>query len=119
MGAGARRSRLVLPLRFYLEDTAPDEPPVQIQLDTDDEPLVVEAAAGSATARVGRAADPDLVLSGPARPVGRLMLGRISLGQARRNGVATAGNTELLTRLRVRPPTRTHAAPASAVSQAP
>lgn len=39
----------VLPFRFYLEDTRPDGPPAQIQLETDDEPIVVEANGGQST----------------------------------------------------------------------
>jgi DNA-binding HxlR family transcriptional regulator len=97
---------LVLPLRFYLEDTEPDAAPCAIQLDTDDEPLVVETRDGSVTAHLGRAEEPDLVLSGPARPVGRLMLGRITLAEARKRGVRTKGDTRLLRRLTVRSPKR-------------
>jgi len=110
---------LVLPLRFYLEDTARDGPPVRIQLDTDDEPLVVEACGGAVTARIGRANDPDLVLSGPAQPVGRLMLGRISLAEARKRGVVSHGDAGLLRRLTVRPPQSVEASsgPAAVIAE--
>jgi hypothetical protein len=92
-----------------------DGPPVVIQLDTDDEPIVVEAGGGSVTARLGRAEDPDLVLSGPAQPVGRLMLGRIDLAEARARGVDCRGDVALLERLTVRPPEGARAvAPAGA-----
>ena len=95
---------MVLPLRFYVEDADPDAPPVRIQLETDDEPLAIEAGGGSVTARVGRLADPDLVLSGPARPIGRLMLGRINLDETRNLGVRTEGDISALSRLAVRAP---------------
>jgi DNA-binding HxlR family transcriptional regulator len=94
----------VLPLRFYLEDTEPEGPPVRVQLETDDEPLVVEARDGSVAARVGRSDDPDLVISGPARAVTRLVLGRITLEEAREGGVACQGDTRLLRRLTVKAP---------------
>lgn len=96
---------LALPLRFYAEDTEPDARPARIQLNTDDEPLAVEVG-GSVTARVGRFADPDLVLHGPARPVGRLMLGRMNLDEARGLGVGTQGDVSVLKRLRIRAPER-------------
>jgi len=102
---------LVLPLRFYVKDAEPDAPPVRIQLDTDDEPLAIEAGGGSVTTRVGRIADPNLVLSGPTRSIGRLMLGRINLDEARKHGVRTQGDTSLLKRLKVTAPQRAEPAP--------
>jgi DNA-binding HxlR family transcriptional regulator len=95
---------LVLPLRFYVEDAAPDAPPVRIQLDTDDEPIVVELGGGSVSAGVGRAREADLLISGPARPIGRLMLGRMNLDEARKLGVRTEGDVSVLKRLRVKAP---------------
>jgi hypothetical protein len=90
---------LVLPLRFYLRDATPGEPPIRIQLDPDDEPLVVEAGDGAVRARLGRVADPDLRLSGPARPIGRVMLKRLSLADAAAAGVVAEGDARLLERL--------------------
>jgi hypothetical protein len=109
---------LVLPLRFYVEDADPDGPPIRIQLDSDDEPLAIEASEGSVTARVGRSADPNLVLSGPAWTIGRLILGRLSLDEARELGVRSDGDISLLARLRVRAPEAAPVAPA-AVGSAP
>jgi hypothetical protein len=109
----------VLPLRFYVQDTTPEAPPVRIQLDTDDEPLAIEAADGKVTARVGRLADPDLVLTGPAQPIGRLMLGRMNLSEARTLGVNVNGDISAFKRLRVKPPEGTEPQPTAAVSLAP
>jgi DNA-binding HxlR family transcriptional regulator len=95
---------LVLPMRFYLQVTTPDAPPVGIQLDTDDEPLAIEAADGKVTVRVGRLADPDLVLTGPAQPIGRLMLGRMNLSEARKLGVKARGDLSAFKRLKVKAP---------------
>jgi DNA-binding HxlR family transcriptional regulator len=93
---------LVLPLRTDLEDTAPEDGPIQIQLDADDEPIVVEAADGTVTARLGRARDPDLVLRGSGRTITRLMLGRTTLAQARKHGLKLEGDAKLLKRLRIK-----------------
>lgn len=109
---------LVLPLRFYVEDATPDAPPVRVQLDTDDEPLVVEARDGSVSARIGRVDDPDLILSGPAQPVGRLVLGRIGLAEARERGVAHEGDVEVLKRFAVRPPVEAQSSPVAAAGAA-
>ena len=94
----------VLPFRFYLEDTQPEGPPVQVQLETDDEPIVVDADGGSVNARVGRSENPDLVLSGPAQPTARLMMGRIDVSEALRQGVTWRGDIGLLERLTMRVP---------------
>jgi DNA-binding HxlR family transcriptional regulator len=93
----------VLPFRFYLEDAQPEGPPVQVQLETDDEPIVVEANGGSVDARVGRTEDPDLVLSGPAQPAARLMMGRIGVSEASKQGVTCHGDVGLLERLTIQP----------------
>jgi DNA-binding HxlR family transcriptional regulator len=94
---------LVLPLRFYAEDAVPDAPTVQIQLRPDgDEPIVVKLADGGVDAWIGTVAAPDLTLSGPARTVCQLMLGRISLADARDQGVRREGDATHLRRLRVR-----------------
>lgn len=107
----------VLPLRFYLRDTQPQGPPVRVQLESDDEPVVVEASGGSVTAWVGTTDDPDLLISGPARPVGRLMLGRISLDEARDRGVVCRGDTGLLERLTVLPPASAQSASEAVAAQ--
>jgi DNA-binding HxlR family transcriptional regulator len=96
---------LVLPLRFYLADGAPAAPPRRIQLEADDEPLVVEVGDGTVAARVGRIDDPDLRLSGPRHPIGRLMLKRLGLAEATAAGVVAEGDTTLLERLTL---TRSH-----------
>jgi DNA-binding HxlR family transcriptional regulator len=95
---------LVLPLRFYVEDADPNASPVRIQLETDDEPVAIKTGEGAVAAWIGRLADPDLVLSGSARAIGRLMLGRMDLAEARKLGVRAQGDVAVLKRLRVRGP---------------
>jgi hypothetical protein len=56
------------------------------------------------TAHIGRARNPDLVLHGSGRIITRLMLGKITLAQARKQGLKLEGDTKLLKRLRVRQP---------------
>jgi DNA-binding HxlR family transcriptional regulator len=96
---------LVLPLRFYGQDPTPDGPVAHIQLRPDgDEPILVKLGAGGIDARVGTTPNPELTLTGPARTVGRLTLGRINQDDAVREGVHADGNVQLLQRLRFRPP---------------
>jgi len=94
---------LVLPLRFYSQDANPDRPVAHIQLRPDgDEPILVKLGADGIDARLGTAANPELTLTGPARTVGRLTLGRITLDEAVREGVHADGDVQLLQRLRFR-----------------
>lgn len=95
---------LILPLRTDLEDTAPERGPIQIQLDADDEPIVVTAADGTVTAHIGTARSPDLTLHGSGRTITRLMLGRINITEARKQGLKLDGDTQLLKRLRAHTP---------------
>src|SRR5437588_202198 len=74
------------------------------ELEADDEPVLVEAANGAVTARVGRSHNPDVVLRGSGRTIAHLMLGRITLAQARKRGLQTDGDTRVLDRLRLRQP---------------
>jgi DNA-binding HxlR family transcriptional regulator len=92
---------LLLPLRTDLEDTAPERGPIEIQLDADDDPIVLETADGNIRAYIGRARNPDLVLRGSGRTITQLMFGRINLAQARKRGLVTEGDTTLLKRLRL------------------
>jgi len=93
---------LLLPLRSDLQDTAPERGPIEIQLDTDDDPIVIEAADGNVSAHIGRARNPELVLRGSGRTVTQLMFGRITLADARKRGLSTHGDTTLLKRLRLK-----------------
>lgn len=95
---------LILPLRSDFEDAAPDDPPVQIQLDIATDPVVVEAKGGAINAYVGRARSPDLVVRGPGRLIARLITGRTRPAEARKRGVELIGDAKLLGRLRARQP---------------
>jgi DNA-binding HxlR family transcriptional regulator len=93
---------LLLPLRSDLEDTAPERGPIEIQLDADDDPIVLQAADGNVSAYIGRAQNPKLVLRGPGRTITQLLFGRITLAEARKRGLATEGDTTFLRRLRLK-----------------
>ncbi len=94
---------LLLPLRFYLEDAAPSEPPITIALRTGDEPIVLQTTDGSVSAQLGTAADPDLILSGPPLLLLAVLLDRITVAGARHRGLTYDGDLKLLRRLRPSP----------------
>ncbi len=97
---------LVLPLRFYLQDATPSEPPITIALRTGDEPIVLQTIEGSVNAWLGSTEHPGLILSGPALLLLAVLLGRVALAEARDQGLTYEGDPKLLGRLRPRPPER-------------
>jgi DNA-binding HxlR family transcriptional regulator len=90
---------LRLPVEVFLVDRAPDEPPVTIEVNTGDQPMRIEAADGELNLRPGRAEHPDASLTGEPRPVLGLLSGKLSLGQARRQGVQYRGDPATLARV--------------------
>jgi DNA-binding HxlR family transcriptional regulator len=93
---------------WFTTDADPDAAPAVIQLIAADESAVVELRDGQIHTRVGRAANPDLVVDGPPRAVLGLLSGRIDLKVARRLGLSTRGRRDLLKRLRPVAPDPTH-----------
>ena len=85
---------------WFTADADPDGGPAVIQLVADGESAVIELADGAVHTRVGRVAQPDLVLAGPPRAVLGLLSGSLDLNRARRLGLSTRGRRELLKRLR-------------------
>jgi DNA-binding HxlR family transcriptional regulator len=87
-------------LHWFVTDADPDGPPATIQLVAGGEPAVVELRGGEVATRLGRAAEPDLVLEGPPRTILGLLNGVIDLDLAGRLGLSTSGRIDLLTRIR-------------------
>jgi DNA-binding HxlR family transcriptional regulator len=114
-GREAFRSHwLAFPVAEFLADTDPSGSPLEIEVRCGDlPPAVVEARAGRVTTRVGTAAQPDLVLRGPAPAIVGLIAGVLTLGEARRRGLRTTGDPRVLARLQGHPPSaaRSPAAP--------
>src|SRR5919201_1730616 len=55
---------LVFPFDAYLEDRAPDEPPIAIEVHSGEEPMVIETEGGRVRTRRGTADKADAVLEG-------------------------------------------------------
>lgn len=90
---------LVFPLDAYLEDKAPGEPPVAVQLNTGDEPMVVETVNGKVRTRRGTVEHPDAVLTARPGVILGLLSGRIEMAEARQRGLELTGNEKVLRRL--------------------
>jgi DNA-binding HxlR family transcriptional regulator len=95
---------------WFTTDADPEAPPAVIQVVAADEPAVIELHDGKIHTRVGRAANPDLVLDGPPRAVLGLLSGVIDLKHASQLGLSARGRRDLLGRLRpvAQDPTRDH-----------
>jgi DNA-binding HxlR family transcriptional regulator len=85
---------------WFTTDADPDAPPAVIQLVASDEEAVIEVGGGDVRTRTGRAANPDLVLDGPARAVMGLLAGVIDIDLATKIGLTVRGRREILARLR-------------------
>ncbi|NUP36602.1 MAG: helix-turn-helix transcriptional regulator [Streptomyces sp.] len=83
---------------WFTTDNDPDGPPAVIQVVASDEAAVIELRDGEIHTRLGRAADPDLVLDGPPRAVLGLLTGVINLELASQLGLSVLGRRDLLTR---------------------
>ncbi len=90
---------LVFPLDAYLEDKTPGDPPVSVQLQTGDEPMVVETVDGKVRTRRGTVEHPDAVLTARPGVILGLLSGRLDLGEARGRGLEVSGNEKVLGRL--------------------
>src|SRR5207302_1027070 len=62
-------------LELMLADTQPDAPPVTVELQTGDQPIVIEARDGTIEAKLGPVTNADATLAGPPRPIMGLLLG--------------------------------------------
>lgn len=85
---------------WFTTDADPGAPPAVIQLLAAGEEAVIEIGDGQVRTRVGRAADPGLILDGPPRAVLGLLLGMIDTSQSTQLGLTVTGRRDLLTRLR-------------------
>jgi DNA-binding HxlR family transcriptional regulator len=95
------RSRwLVEPMEALLNRPGVETPDVVVQVDTGDEPLVVEASGGRVRAHTGTAPEPDAVVRGPPDAVLGVMMGFLEPGSQRARKVTVEGDSAALPRLR-------------------
>ena len=94
---------LAFPLGEYLQDNAPQQAPIVIEVRTGDEPLLIEANAGAVTTRLGSTENPDAVLEGSPDVVFAALTGRLGLQAAKARGLRYRGKPATLRRIQ---PTR-------------
>jgi DNA-binding HxlR family transcriptional regulator len=97
-------------LESMLSDRDPAAPAATLELQTGDQPIVLQAQDGTIRARLGSAANPDATLAGPPMPIMGLLLGRLELADANARGVTFQGDPTILDRI------GTHTTPTAAPS---
>jgi len=98
-GDAVRSHWLASALELMLTDRRPDASPVTVELQTGDQPIVIEARDGTIHTRLGPADNPDATLTGPAKPVLGLMLGLLELAHAKASGIDYQGDPTVLDRI--------------------
>jgi DNA-binding HxlR family transcriptional regulator len=87
-------------LEETLTDHSPERPPVEIEVRTGDQPIVIRTHDGAIRTSVGAANDPDATLAGEPRPIMGLLLGLLDLEGAQADGVRFSGDPTVLERIR-------------------
>ena len=104
---------LAVPARLHLTDHEPGQPPVTLVLRSGGAALTFETSDGAVRSRPGDADAPDLLLAGPPQLIVGLLVGNLSLAEARARGLDADGDLAVLSRLRPAAPAgRSHGAPA-------
>ena len=93
---------LKYPLEELFADASPGEPPVTLELHTDDGPVTVKTGDGGVHVSPGPAPTADAVVSGDAEDVIELLKGTIDVRGARRRGVRVEGDVQAIARVRPR-----------------
>lgn len=86
-------------LELMLSDHRPEGSPLTIELETGDQPIVLELRDGAIHARLGPVDDPDATLAGAPMPILGLLLGRIDLADAEAQGLRYRGDPAILDRI--------------------
>jgi DNA-binding HxlR family transcriptional regulator len=110
-GDAVRSHWLAWAIELILTDRRPDAPPVTVELQTGEQPIVLETRGGKLVTRLGRSAEtgvgatisgeagPDATIVGEARPVMGLLLGMLTLREAKAVGVSYSGDPSILERI--------------------
>ncbi len=91
------------PVSLFLRDSSPAGPPVTIELRADGRPALIEASGGAVSTRLGTAASPDLVLTGPPRLILGLLSVALTAAEAEQLGLEIEGDVAILSRLQPQP----------------
>ena len=91
---------MALPVRLYVRDKTPGEPPVRVEMRTGgDETITVETVGdGTVKARALRTENPDVRLEGSPQLVLGVLTGKTDLAAARARGLKIHGNSQVISR---------------------
>jgi hypothetical protein len=90
---------LKFPVEEFLRDADPTGPAFSIQIRTGEDAVVIEVDEGEIRISPGCAPAPDFMLEGKAPLVLGVLVGMLTLPEARRRGLRTSGNPGVLRRL--------------------
>jgi DNA-binding HxlR family transcriptional regulator len=90
---------LRLPIRMFLADHEPHRAASTVEVRAGDETVVIHAAAGEITMRLGADATADAVLSGPPSEILALMSGAVTLRQASKQNLRVDGSRAAVERI--------------------
>jgi DNA-binding HxlR family transcriptional regulator len=91
---------IAAPIAALFPGVDPTRGELTIEVRCGEEPMTIGSAEGRVSVRPGRAAAPDLVLTGPPDATIGLLAGRIKPADAKARGLAITGDVRLLRRLR-------------------
>jgi DNA-binding HxlR family transcriptional regulator len=87
------------PVAALFPGVDPHRPDLTIEVRCGDDPMTIRSTTGRVTVEPGRAASPDLVLTGPPDAVIGLLARRLDAAEAKALGLAITGDIRLLRRL--------------------
>jgi DNA-binding HxlR family transcriptional regulator len=100
-GDAVRSHWLAWAIELILTDRRPDAAPVAVELRTAEQTIVLETRDGKLATRLGPLGDAqaDATITGEARPVMGLLLGMLSVRDAKAAGVSYVGDPAILERI--------------------
>ena len=100
-GDAVRSHWLAWAIELILTDREPEAAPVTVQLQTGEQPIVIETRDGKLVTRLGEAGDAgaDATITGEPRPVMGLLLGMLTLSDAKSIGIGFTGDPAILERI--------------------
>ncbi len=100
-GDTVRSHWLAWAIELILTDRQPEAAPLTVEVRTGEQPIVVQTRDGKLVTRLGAAADAsaDATITGEARPVMGLLLGLLTVRDAKAVGVSFVGDPAILERI--------------------
>jgi DNA-binding HxlR family transcriptional regulator len=100
-GDAVRSHWLAWAIELILVDREPEAAPVTVELHTGEQPIVLETRDGKLVTRLGPVGEPgaDATITGEPRPVMGLLLGILTLRDAKAAGITYAGDPATLARI--------------------